>query len=241
LPNDHAQARAALAALLPAAKAWLDGTLGPFRATPPLPHWPPTKATTASDDYDAIRFDYAERIFDAFISYMSATGAVTRYRSAAGKAVIEDFTAAFGRGIDDGGGDSADIDPEDDAWLTARVSEEIGHLADAFDALKDLRASGEFVEVDIQAKADVWVASLDGVYSEAKLRASKNMLCRFDGDDGEHSCESCQSLKTGPPRTVKWILAHDAIPRPMNPEFDCKCIHCMHNWFSVKTGEQMTF
>ncbi len=109
------------------------------------------------------------------------------------------------------------------------------------DALASLRGLGDSITEDtINARAELWGGMLDGVYSEGKLRGSKNMLCYFDGDDGAESCDTCQGLKDGPPRSVKWIIAHQMNPYPGNKNFDCGCWKCEHGWRSVKTDEWMT-
>ena len=89
-------------------------------------------------------------------------------------------------------------------------------------------------------RVDGYVATLEGVYTEGKLRGSKNKTLEFDGDDGEESCEDCQRLK-GKRRTIKWILANNAIPRPGNDYFECQGYKCQHYWVDTKTGERYTF
>lgn len=191
------------------------------------------------EDYDVIRADLVNSIFDAFIGFLSSSGSVSKWRSAAGKALVSDVPAAFERGYQDTGGQ--ETDPEDDAWATAKQAEQIGYMADAFDSLKDWRNRENFTESDVQDRAEVWGAMLDGVYSEGRLRGSRNVMCYFGGDDGLENCDTCRKLKDGPPHSVKWILAHNLIPHPGNTEFECGSWRCQHNWFSVKTDEQVTF
>jgi hypothetical protein len=197
------------------------------------------KATSSGEDYDVIRADLVNRIEEAFMDFVSQSGAVTRFRSAAGRALAEDIPAAFERGYQDAGGE--ELDDDDNAWVTAKQSEQIAYMADAFESLKETRANETATEDGIAARAEIWGAMLDGVYSEGKLRGGKNMMLYFDGDDGAESCETCQKLKDGPPRSAKWVREHEMVPTPGNENFECKCFRCQHNWFSVKTDEQVTF
>lgn len=216
-----ASSRSALRDLLEAARLWRAAAF-------------PEKATSAAEDYDIIRADFVNRLTDAFQSAVSTNGRAAR--NAAGRALAEDIPAAFGRGYSDAGGGEPEDD--DDAWVTAKQAEQLQFMADA---ITSLRGMGENITEDIiNARVELWAGMLDGVYSEGKLRGSKNMLCYFDGDDGAESCQTCQDLKDGPPRTVKYILAHHLVPQPGNENFECGCWKCEHHWFSVKTDEQVT-
>ncbi len=196
----------------------------------------PQKATSSGEDYDVIRADLVNRLTDAFLSAVSTNSRSAS--NAAKRALIEDIDAAFHRGYADAGGKETEDD--DEAWVTAKQAEQRDYMTEA---LASLRGLGDSITEDtINARAELWGGMLDGVYSEGKLRGSKNMMCYFDGDDGEESCDECQELKAGPPRSVKYILAHDLARRNGNENFGCgRWKNCHHNWFSVETDEQMTF
>jgi hypothetical protein len=196
------------------------------------------KATSATESYDVIRADLVNRIGEAFMNFVSQAGRVTSFRSAAGKALAEDIPAAFKRGYQDAGG--GELESDDDDWVTSKQSEQIAFMADAFEGLKDVRANETATQDYIDQRADLWGGMLDGVYSEGMLRGGKNMMLYFDGDDGAESCATCQRLKEGPPHSAKWVREHDMIPHPGNDVFDCGGWRCQHNWFSVKTHEQVT-
>lgn len=196
------------------------------------------KATSAGEDYDVIRANLVNRIEEAFMDFVSQSGAVTSFRNRANRALLEDIPAAFARGYQDAGGEETEDD--DDAWVTAKQQEQTGYMGDAFESLKEWRASDNFSESDVSDRAEVWGGMLDGVYSEGALRGGKNQMLYFDGDDGQESCETCQKLKDGPARSAKYVREHELIPHPGNENFECKCFRCQHNWFSVKTDEQVT-
>lgn len=220
-PEHHAAARDLA--------SWLAGRQGgqPYKAELP-----------STEDYDVTRADLVNRLTDAFLSFVSSARG-QGFKNAARRALVEDIPAAFYRGYQDAGGEETEAD--DEKWLTAEQGRQLDFMVDAFTALTVQRDNESSTQAGIDSRVGMWAATLDGIYTEGKLRGSKNVMCRFDGVDGEHSCESCQDLKDGPPRSVKWIRAHNAIPKPGNKDFDCECWNCLHNWFSVKTGEQMTF
>lgn len=198
-----------------------------------------TFATSPQEDYDIIRADYRNRLFDAFIGYLSSGGSVARWQNAASRAISEDFSAAFYRGYTDAGGELP-VDRDDDAWLSTRIPHEWHYLSELFKVLNEWRTSENFTEADVKAKAELWADSLDGVYTEGRLRGAKNKTLEFDGEDGDESCADCQGLK-GTRHTIKWIRAHDMVPRPGNVNFECRGYKCQHFWKDPKTGERWTF
>ena len=211
-------ARAVLLELLRAARKWQAAAL------------PVEKATSADEDYSVIRADYETRLFDAFIGYGSSGGRVTSFKNAAGRAIIEDFTAAFGRGYRDAGGE--EIEPEDDAWLTERTNQERDYLGGAFDAIGQLRDNETITEDAIQAKVDSWLNGLDGVYAEGKLRGAKNVMLTYDGDDGAESCDECQKYK-GQRHSAKWWINRDLVRRNGNDNYGCgRWKNCEHHFYT---------
>lgn len=241
--TDRTTARADLKDAIAQAAAYL----APFkRASMPLDEWLRGQggggafkaALPATEDYDVTRADLVNRLTDAFLTFVSSQRGQAS-RNAARKAVAEDVPAAFYAGYADAGGE--DTDDDDEKWLTAEQARQLDFLTDAFTALADDRDNETATEAAIDARVELWADTLDGIYSEGYLRGSKNIMCYFDGDDGAETCDDCQELKDGPPRSVKWILAHEKKPFPGNKKFKCGCWKCQHNWFSVKTDEQVTF
>ncbi len=222
--KDHTAAvKADLAAAMSAAMRYL------ARVKTPLPE---------TYEYGAVRETYAGALTDAFLGYVGSGGPVTRWRNQAGRAVIEGTADAFYRGYDDAGGE--ETEDEDEQWLTQRQKEQVNFLPDVFDWIGEQRDAETITEDIIAERVDVWVASLDGTYTEGKLRGSKNKTLVFVGDDGMESCEVCQSLK-GKRHKIRWILDNDAIPRPGNSFFTCQGYRCQHYWEDPKTGERYTF
>lgn len=197
-----------------------------------------TKAAVPdAPDYDAVRSDLEEKLFDAFISFASSRNG-RRYRNQAGQAVIEAVSNAFYRGYADAGGE--DTEDDDEKWLTATQQAQLGFLPDVFAWLAEQAEAETITEDKVQGRVDGWLEALDGIYSEGVLRGSRNITLEFGGDDGEESCTDCQKLK-GRRMKVNTILKQNLIPRPGNRNFECGGWRCQHYWFNPKTGEQYTF
>lgn len=186
-------------------------------------------------EYATVRETYTAALFDAFMGYASG-GAVTRWRNAAGKAVIEAVSDAIYRAFDDAGAD--ELDPEDETWLSGKQKEQVGYLSDTFDWLKQARADETITEDAVNAKVERWAQTLDSIYSEALLKAKKNALLEWHyGDTAEH-CDTCASLN-GTRHRASWYLAHDYIPGKPGAAMVCGGYRCQC-WLTDKAGETVT-
>jgi hypothetical protein len=184
-------------------------------------------------DIASIKNEYNTALFWAMSEYLDAIeGSVVKFRNEFRRAVNDAFTLAFIAGLVDGGG-SEPINDEDQDWLNGRIEQEIDFADSLFQTLKGLRQEGLTKEerVDVASQhADNYTASLDGVYAEAKLRADMGVMLTFDGEDGAESCADCQRLK-GQRHRAKWWISRDLIPRPGNPNLECKGWRCQHALF----------
>ena len=212
--------RAALRDLLSVARAWQSAAFPTG-----------TKVTSADEDYSVIRADYENRLFDAFIGYGSTSGRGTRsFSNAAARAIVEDFPAAFYRGYRDAGGE--EVEPDDDAWLTARTEQERTYLSGAFQDIATLRDNETITEDAIRFKVESWLNGLDGVYAEGKLRGAKNVMLTYDGDDGQESCDECQKYK-GQRHSAKWWINRDLVRRNGNDNYGCgRWKNCQHHFYT---------
>jgi hypothetical protein len=223
-------ARAALLTALDRALGKLEGALAAKT----------TDTSTYGGEFtDHISADHWTDIYEAVYDYLTSDESITRARNIARKAVVNNFPPAFYSGYADGGGEETEDD--DERWLTDRINTEQGFVDAMFASLKDKRVKLTKAEADVEAstRADGYRNTIESVYSEGKLRGSKNKTLEFGGEDGADSCDECVAL-VGTRHTVKWILANDMIPRPGNTKFGCKGYKCQHFWFDPKTGERMT-
>lgn len=171
---------------------------------------------------DVIRAALTEALFDAFIGYASSAGAVTKWRNAASRAVLEAVSDMFYRGYEDAGADETEDD--DERWLTKTQSEQMGYLPGVFEWLKAGRADDSLTEDAIRARVEQWGQTLDSIYSEALIRGKKNQSLTWHYGDTDH-CDTCRSLN-GQRHTGKWYLARDYIPGKPGAAMDCGGYRC---------------
>lgn len=171
----------------------------------------------ATEDYAQVRADYEERLFDAFIGAASASRTAS-FRNAAKRAVVDDVSAAFYSGYVDAGGE--DTERDDEAWLTSKQNDELGHLDGVFEWLKEERDAETVTEDAVTARVEAWASTLDSIYNEGLLRGAKNKMLTWHLGDTEQHCSTCLKLN-GQRHSAKWFLARDYIPRKPDAAMEC--------------------
>jgi hypothetical protein len=181
-------------------------------------------------EYSKVRADYWAKIYDVVEEYLLSSSAVTSYKSRLKRAMVEAFGKVGDIAWEDGGNDLP-LDSDADAWLTSRLSAEIGFIDNTFESLRLLRK--EESEETIRdaaihqafARADGYANTLDGIYSTIKAMSAGNKMLNFMGEDGDESCVDCKRYK-GKRHKASWWVAHDAIPP--NRNFECHGYRCRH-------------
>lgn len=195
-------------------------------------------ALKADGDISDVNATYHDEITEALTGYFEEGGSVTAPKSAFKRAVTEAFGAAFDTGWVDGGGE---LPADEDAlgWFNARVEQEYGFIDMLFQEAKELRKEEDFDYFAwLTARADGYTNSVREVYNQAKLRAGKDKMVVFDGDDGEESCDDCQSLK-GKRHKISWFVSRNYVP-PFGSGLEChKGGRCKHGLFDDE-GNQVT-
>jgi hypothetical protein len=182
-------------------------------------------------DYYGVRQNYYASIRQAVSDYMAAPddARVTSFQNAVRRAMTEAFPAAFETGIEDGGSDLP-LDPEDDAWLTAKINAEFGYIGVTFQNMKQLKSGDDpqAVQDEPYNVAERYSRTLDGVYNEGKVRGMGNKMLTMDGNDGKESCATCQKYK-GQRHKASWWARRGLIPgQPGNPNYVCGGWVCDH-------------
>lgn len=198
-----------------------------------------TRLTTkAAGDVVQISARYHGTITRILTSYFESGGNVTQPRNAFVRAMVEALGSAFDLGWADGGGDKV---PDEDAvtWLNARVEAERGYIAMLFQEAKELRADAEFDYFSwVTMRADGYARTVKELYNVGRLRASKDMMVTFDGDDGAESCPDCQKYK-GQRHRVSWFVKRNAVP-PHGTGLEChRGRRCQH-FLMDDEGNQVT-
>lgn len=193
-----------------------------------------TKDTVpAAEDYDVTRADLVNTLLESFRSYVSAS----RGRASeigAKRSLIKNISAAFYRGYKVAGGEVTE--PEDEKWLTDTQAFQLDWMDKTFDTLKRQRDTESATIPQLEARAEDWGVTLDGIYSEGKLRGRLNIMLTLDGDDGEESCKDCQRLK-GARHSARWWVKRDLVRRNGNEHYECGRWGNCHHHFYTDSGE----
>lgn len=194
-------------------------------------------AVKADGDLAGISATYNNEIVSSLTTYFEG-GNVTTPRNQFKRAMVEAFGAAFDLGWADGGGEGV---PDSDAlaWFNARVDQEFGYIEMLFVEAKELRRDTEFDSFAwTTQRADGYTRTLREIYNAGFLRATKDQMVTFEGDDGEKPCDTCKKLK-GARHKISWFVKRNYIP-PHGTGLDCaKGGHCRHYLVNDK-GERMT-
>ncbi len=199
---------------------------------------PGLKKRAYDGDYAQVRDQYYEATYGIVRDYLLSSDRSTSYKSAMKRNVVEAFGPTGEQGYRDGGGEPP-LEEDVIDWLTAEQAAELSNVDSLFVSLKVLRDGGEVdAEAEATARAEGYASTLDGIYNKAVLFGAGNKMLTFVGDDGEHSCAVCQSLK-GQRHKASWWIAHDYVP-PTGSGLDCapggKCLHVLED----DEGNQMT-
>lgn len=181
------------------------------------------KATLGN--YATIRRMYYESVFVSVYDYLDGDQPITKYKNSINLAMVNAFLPAAEIGWEDGGG-TLPMDAETLAWLSEMQSAEIGYIDALFVTLRDMRGGEDVMKVEVaQARANGYAQTLDMIYNHAKMRAAKNKMFTFVGDDGKESCSDCRRYKNKR-RRAKWWIQNDAVPP--NRNFECRGYNCHH-------------
>jgi hypothetical protein len=186
-------------------------------------------------EMDVIRQTFTEALFDAFIGYASG-GAVTKWRNAAGRAVIEGHSSAFYRGYDEAGAE--ETEPDDERWLTTRQKEQVEFLAGVFEWIKEQRDAETVTEDAIRARVEQWAQALDATFGEGKLRGNKSQVLVWHLGETEDHCTTCARLD-GQRHKAQWYLDRDYLPGKAGAAMLCGGYRC-GCYLTTKAGETVT-
>jgi hypothetical protein len=192
----------------------------------------------AGQDYETIRAEYYDVVYSTVLEYLESSDRSTAYKAQMNRNVVDAFTPTVEIGYEDGGSELP-LDDDVNDWLNAAQTSELVNVSSLFVSLKLLRDAGETdAEAEAADRAEGYTATLDGIYNKAVLFGAGNKMLTFEGDDGEHSCDSCINLK-GQRHKASWWIAHDYVP-PTGSGLDCaaggRCLHFLED----DEGNQVT-
>jgi len=196
-------------------------------------------AIKAAGDLTGIKAAYHDEVTRILIDYFESKGPITVQRNEFWRAAANALGASFNLGWVDGGG--GDIISDDDAldWYNARLEAEFGYINTLFQEARELRGEDDFDYFQwITSKADGYTRTTREFYNAGLLRASKDIMVTFMGNDGAESCDECQMLKDQRHR-VSWFVRRNFVP-PHGTGLSChRGRYCQHYLQSDK-GERIT-
>lgn len=196
------------------------------------------KADYVAGDLSSVNASYHNVITEALGEYFNGAS-VSSMRKLFKQAMINAFGDAYDLGWTDGGQDLP-IDDEDAlSWLEARMNQEAGYIDMLFQEAKELRKDEDFDYFSwITQRADGYTNTLREVYNNARLRAMKDQMVTFEGNDGAESCATCTMLK-GSRHKISWFVKRNYVP-PFGSSLECsKGGHCQHGLMNDK-GDWIT-
>ena len=202
------------------------------------PYLLPETLKAIGGGYDAIRNEYFATIYDAVDGYLSGNRPVTSFSNKAREGMSTAFMDAAYLGYEETSGETS-LDEDTQKWLDSRIAQERDFIVGMFDRLK-AEWQGLDPATEAMARAEGYAKTLDGIYTEAKMRGSTNITLIFVGDDGAESCPDCKKMK-GKKNKIQYILDNGLIPAPGNSNYECNGYNCQHFWADPKTGEEYKF
>lgn len=188
----------------------------------------PQSLTQLQDGFGATVAHYRMAVYNAVADYLLRDGSsATAPKSAVGQAVLTVFPDVFYAAYRSGGAET--VEPDDDAWLTARENAEVANVAGLFVVLKGLKDEklppGELV-AEANLRADGYADALKGVWAEGLLRGQKNKMLTMVGVDGKDMCPDCARLKGKRFSARKWLRI--GIPGVPGNGYKCGGWKCRH-------------
>lgn len=199
----------------------------------------------ASDSIDSLVRGYVDDLNRDFLDVLdgntSAPAAARSHRLSIGLLA----EPAYDAGMQDGGADPDEKDDTDEAAISDWETEQNSHVADLWDAVKQLRQDRKQLTPDeytarqltINNRIGQWGESLRNLYSLAKANAQKNKTVIWHYGDTDH-CDTCQELN-GQRHRLKWFLDKGYIPQENGSDtLDCHGYHCQCHLDDMN-GEQV--
>jgi len=180
------------------------------------------------DGFGATSAHYRMAVYNAVADYLLRDGAsATAPKAAVGQAALEAFSDVFYAAYRSGGAE--EVEPDDDAWLTARENSEVANVASLFVSLKAIKDEklppGELI-AEAHSRADGYADALKGVWSQGLLRGQKNKMLTMVGVDGKAMCDDCARLKGQRFSARKWLRI--GIPGVPGNGYKCDGWQCRH-------------
>lgn len=147
------------------------------------------------------------------------------------KALLQEMAKfAFRESWLEGGGDPDDVEAADLEVMQDWLDGQTAHVNAFSNWLAEERRTGDAIDDRVRD----WVSSLRNLGEQVKARAMGDPRLKFDGNDGEESCDECQEYKLQTHR-LSWWEARGLTARNGNENYGCKRFdNCHHSFFDGK-------
>ena len=175
-------------------------------------------------NYDALRMDYFERVYDTVYAYLHGNKPITLYRNSIQNLTQDYFQQAAEIGWEDGGA-VLPLGEATQGMIDGMISSQMGYIDGLFASLRDNAIDS--CEVEAYQRAQGYSGGLDAAYNVGRTAAAGDQPLTLVGDDGAESCQDCITMKyqTHP---ASWWVENDMIPYPGNENYACKGYRCAH-------------
>lgn len=156
--------------------------------------------------------DILTTIKDAQAGSITKAGAASRIRGA----IIRYGKLAYQDGLEEGGVDPSELDEDDKLRIADYNVWDSTYVTDFVDELY----SPAGLKGTPEARAGLWISTLNRFYYGGIESADKNGMYKFVGDDGVENCKTCHDLKGQVHRMKDWVR-HELRPGIDHHNFEC--------------------
>ncbi len=193
----------------------------------PIEDAPVTKDIDATGA--AFTSDIQAAIQDGIDRVTTKAGTASRIRGA----IVRYGKLAFMDGLEDGGVDKGELDEDD---LRVIADDNVADSVYVSNLVNEIFSAAGIKET-AEARAALWISTLNRFYYDGIASADKNGMYEFVGDDGVENCRTCKKLKGQKHRMKDWVKKQ-LIPGKDHDSFECGSWepHCQH-YLEKTTGK----
>ena len=189
---------------------------------------------------EAIENEYATTLYEIMDDYANSDRPITSFRNRYYRAANDAMNLAVSAGWTDGGANGP-IPSELQDWVNERIAQERDFIGGMFADLREMRptATPDEMASFVNARAEGYTASLEGVYLQGKAYALGERPGVWRLGATEEHCSTCANLD-GKTKPLRWYVDNGYIPRQAGSRtLECRGFHCDCGVYDPDTGEQL--
>jgi len=202
----------------------------------PVPEYKAVELPVVLKDIDATG---AAFVSDVQAAIEDGVGRVTTKAGTASRirgAIVRFGKRAYQDGLEDGGVDPDELSEDD---LLVIADDNVADSQFVSDLVNEIY-SEEGLKGTPEARAALWISTLNQFYYDGIASADKNGMYEFVGDDGVENCNTCKKLKGQVHRMKDW-MKKELIPGKDHDNFECgtwepNCAHYLEKTTGKSKG-----